>query len=304
MMPFRHITPVEPRDASGLVTEVYSQQARDMGLSRMPALMTLSPVPELLAATWSLLRESLVAGPVSRTERELVALGVSMRNQCPFCVDAHTMLLHATGDHRLAESIARGERPADPRQAALLDGRGLDAPELVAVALTFHFINRMVSALHTPEVLPAGLARLRPVRSLAGRSLAGAARRVAPPGDSLRLLPVRPEAPAWAGDSPAGTAYAALVELAGRPLGPWCEAVRAEVAAWDGAHPGLAGPALSEEHGPRFRLAALAALAPYRIGERDVAAAGLDDAELVRVLAFGAITAVRRQESLLPGIRL
>lgn len=292
MMSFRHITPVEPRQAAGLVADVYRQQARDMGVSRMPALMILSPVPELLAATWALLRESLVAGPVSRTERELVALGVSRSNRCPFCVDAHTMFLHATGDHRLTEAIARGERPADPRQAALLDGRELDSPELIGTMLAFHFINRMVSALHSPDVLPGGLQRWRAVRSLAGRTLLSrSARRYAPPGESLELLSVTPEPPAWGAGHPAGTAYAALCAIAERgsrlveePSVVWLEA-----AAWAGKHPPLAHEWPAE---PATRLAVQAALAPYRITDTF----GLGGADLVRVLAFGAITAVRAAE--------
>ncbi len=296
-MSFRHVTPVPPRSATGLVAEVYRQQAADTGLPRMPALMVLSPVPELLAATWSLLREALMAGPVPRTDRELVALGVSLANRCPFCVNAHAMFLHATGDHRLAEAVLRGERPADPRQARLLDVALSpdDPPELAGTALAFHFINRMVSALHTDDVLPGGLQRSRAVRGLAGRMLSRAAARPLPPGESLRLLPVTPPSPAWAGRSPVGTAYAALVEIAerGAELVPQAAAVREEIAAWDGTHPPLGSPWPAE---PVRRLALLAAKAPYRIGEADVAAAGLDEAGLVGVLAFGAVTATRRHE--------
>ncbi|MEV4892307.1 hypothetical protein AB0K48_23260, partial [Nonomuraea sp. NPDC055795] len=44
------------------------------------------------------------------------------------------------------------------------------------------------------------------------------------------------------------------------------------------------------------RLALLAALAPYRIAEGDVAAWPHTDESLVRLLAFGAVTAVRHAE--------
>ncbi|MBB5084634.1 carboxymuconolactone decarboxylase family protein [Nonomuraea endophytica] len=322
-MGFLHISPVEPKAATGLAAEVYRQQAADVGLARMPALMALSSVPALLAATWSLLRESLMAGPLSRTEREVVALGVSTANRCPYCVGAHTLFLHATGDHALAETLLAGGRPADPRQAALYAWAtgetrdGPDAPELLGTALAFHFINRMVTALHTPDVLPGGLQKTRLVRRAAGRTLARPARRLLPPGESLRFLHTphadapqprdapRAAAPAWAHGSPVGTAYAALTEVAGQggALLTHPERVAEAVARWDGGHPPMGGSWLADalsglpaaEAAPT-RLALLAALAPYRITEGDVAAWPHTDESLVRLLAFGAVTAVRHAE--------
>src|SRR5437879_5462162 len=106
---FRYVTPVPTETATGVVAEVYAQIAADFGMARMPVLMTLSPAPDVLAAAWAVVRESLLAGDAPRIGKEVVALGVSMVNKCPFCVAAHTTLLHATGDHRLAETIARGD---------------------------------------------------------------------------------------------------------------------------------------------------------------------------------------------------
>ncbi|WP_327090855.1 carboxymuconolactone decarboxylase family protein [Nonomuraea sp. NBC_01738] len=315
-MGFRFFTPVAPRSATGLVAEVYRQQAADVGLARMAALMTLSPAPDLLAATWSLLRESLMAGPGPRADREVVALGVSLRNRCPFCVDAHTMFLHATGDHELAESLSHGGRPDDPRQAALF-GWGLGdgpappwlTPQHLGTALAFHFINRMVSALHTPDMLPGGLQRSRAVRSLTGRALSRSAQRELPPGASLRLLPSAPPAPAWADGSPVGTAYAALSWQAGegRRLLADPGRLRATVARWDGEHPPMGSAWLDEALAgvspgelPAVRLATLAALAPYRITEGDVArwrSDGRADEDLVRLVAFAAATAMGHAES-------
>jgi AhpD family alkylhydroperoxidase len=100
--PFRYVSPVPTKRATGQVAGVYAQLAADFGLARMPLFMTLSPAPGVLAATWALLRESLLAGHAPRTGKEVVATAVSLANRCPFCVDAHTVLLHATGAHRLA----------------------------------------------------------------------------------------------------------------------------------------------------------------------------------------------------------
>ncbi|MFC7715255.1 carboxymuconolactone decarboxylase family protein [Nonomuraea recticatena] len=106
--------------------------------------------------------ESLLAGPSRRTDKEVIALGVSVANRCPFCVDAHTVFLHAMGEHALGEAIARGERPAGPRHALLLDWarreRAADLPvDQVGTALACHFVNRMVSALVGENLLPGGM---------------------------------------------------------------------------------------------------------------------------------------------------
>lgn len=334
--PFRLTTPAPPDTLTGRSAAVYAQLATDFGIRRAPTFVVLSPAPDLLAATWAVLRESLLAGRASRTAKELVALGVSQANRCPFCVDAHTVLLHATGDHRLAETVARGGTPADPAHAALLawgkatraalgpDGsqaaadRPFDAaaaPEFIGTALAFHFINRMVSALLGEDMMPAGLQRLRLVRSAGGRALARTVRRELEPGASLPLLrgvPAGPP-PKWAEGAPVGAAFAALRAAAGRGgerLGEQArEAVAAAVDAWDGSHPPLGGSWLARwtsplpaAQRPAARLVLLAALAPYRITEADAEAwraADPDpyDADLVRLVAFGALSAVSRIET-------
>ncbi|MFF3412658.1 hypothetical protein ACFYW8_42320 [Streptomyces sp. NPDC002742] len=86
-------------------------------MERPATFVALSSAPELLTATWVLTRESLIAGAGDRTGKELAAPGVSLANRCPFRVDAHTMLLYATGDHSPVEAIALGETPSDERQA-------------------------------------------------------------------------------------------------------------------------------------------------------------------------------------------
>ncbi|GAA3542916.1 carboxymuconolactone decarboxylase family protein [Nonomuraea rosea] len=370
--PFRYVTPVEPQNATGRTARVYGQLAEDFGMARMAVFLTLSPSPEVQAATWAMLRESLLAGSAPRTDKEVVALGVSMANQCPFCVAAHTTLLHATGDHRLAETVARGDTPADPTHAALLtwakapsegtwhpvsqdawDVGGQDARhagaqdarqaggqdagpvggapagpypvehahEYIGTALAFHFINRMASALLTDNLMPAGLQRSRLVRSVGGRVMSRAVRRRLRVGTSLALvadLPAGPE-PDWAAGTPVGAAYAALevAATAGGELlaggardggGDARAVVVGVVEAWDGSPlpmdtAWLDGPlaALPADERPGARLALLTALAPYRVTDADVAAwrGSKTDEDLVRLCAFGAITATKRVEALI-----
>ncbi|MGV9306925.1 carboxymuconolactone decarboxylase family protein [Nonomuraea sp. NPDC003727] len=309
----RYVTPVGKNVRSGPVGQIYAQLKTDFGFVG-EMFMSLSPAPEVLAATWALLRESLLAGPSSRTDKEVIALGVSLANRWPFCVDAHTVLLHATGDHAVGEAIARGERPADPHHATLLAWARRERPtalpaDHVGTALAFHFINRMVSALVGENLFPAGAASSPVVRRAAGTAMARVVRRRLVAGESLPLLalgrrPAGPE-PAWADGSPVGTAYAALRQAAeGRVLGERARAVvRAAVEEHDATHPPLGtawldGPLaeLPADERPAVRLALLGALAPYRITEADVAAWPAPDADLVRLLAFGAFAAVEHVE--------
>lgn len=321
--PYRFVVPVPRRAATGRVAEVYAASARELGATFAPHL---SVAPDLHAATWALLRESL-AGAAPRYRKEAVAAAVAVANRCPFCVDAHLALLHATGEHRLAEAVLRGETPADPADAALvawaLASRGATpapwpfparhAPEYLGIALVNHFINRMSDALRPGSPLPGGVLTA-PARRAAGLALARTVRRALPPGESLRLLaPQAGAEPWWAAGTPIGAAWAAFEHAAsagGDLLGPAARAVlAAAVAGWDGEHPapgsGWPGTALDgvdERQRPAARLALLAAIAPYRLTDAAVEAwrrPEHTDADLVRLLAFGAVTAVARIASAL-----
>lgn len=322
--PFRYTTPPPRKSATGVTADVYAQLASDFGMERPATFVVLSSEPELLTATWALMRESLIAGEGDRTGKELAALGVSLANRCPFCVDAHTMLLHATGDHSLAEAIARGETPSDEEHARVLAwgraSRTPGAPELapypfaaahapayIGTMLTFHFINRIASALLSENLLPGNAQRFRAVRSPGGRSLARTVRRRPVPGAGLTLLDAPGPGPDWARGTSVGPAYAALRDAAtagGVLLDEADRAlVRETVRGWDGAHPSLAWEGLPDRSRPGAPLALLAALAPYRITDEDVTAwrePGRSERHLVRLVAYGAFAAVDRVEQALP----
>ncbi|MFF4346961.1 carboxymuconolactone decarboxylase family protein [Streptomyces sp. NPDC001530] len=322
--PFRYTAPPPPKSAAGRTADVYAQLAADFGIERASTFVVLSSAPEIMASAWALMRESLIAGEGDRTGKELAALGVSEANRCPFCVDAHTTLLHATGDHALAERVARGETPVDERHARVLAwgraSRTPGAPELapypfpaahapayIGTALAFHFINRIVSALLTENLLPCNAQRFRAVRSLVGRSVAGTVRRRPSPGASLTLLHDPGPGPDWARGTTVGPAYAALRDAATAGQGLLDEGdhavVRQTLQAWDGTHPPLAWDELPDRSRPGARLALLAALAPYRITDEDVTAwrkPTHTDHCLVHLVAYGAFAAVDRIESALP----
>ena len=322
---FRFVTPVPRRKARGLVAAVYTQSARELGAAFGPHL---SPAPDLHAAAWAALRESQLAGRAPRALKEAAAAAVAVANACPFCVDAHTAMVHAAGAHRLADAVARGETPPDPRDAALvawaaatrtpgaIAGQAPPQPaaEYLGTVLVNHFINRMTDALRPGPLLPANRLLSGPARRLAGLLLARRVRRDHRPGESLPLLDGLPAdaSPAWAGDGPLGTAYATFRRAAGAGAALLDDPsiVHSVLSWWDGAHPALSGGWIPEAVAaalpadrPAVRLALLAAAAPYRITEGDVVAwrtAGpgvRGDAELVRLLAFGAIAAVDRIEA-------
>src|SRR5215469_13260397 len=169
----RYITPVAPNQAQGQLAAVYQQIRQELGL--VPEPFTLhSPAPPLLAGFWSVFRASLLVGTASRGAKEAVAAVVSDLNRCPWCVDAHTTMLYATGHQHTAQAILsdgdRSHLPEDMR--AIVDWayatrtpaapalahppfRSEQAGEFLGTALAFHYLNRMVSVFLTETFLPA-----------------------------------------------------------------------------------------------------------------------------------------------------
>ncbi|MEZ0069388.1 AhpD family alkylhydroperoxidase [Streptacidiphilus sp. MAP12-20] len=332
--PYRFAPAVRKDAATGLVADVYRRMRAEFLLADGP-LMSLSPAPELLAATWALLREAELAGSTPRAAKEAAAGAVAYANRCPFCAEAHALLIHGTGAHDLAEAARRGAVPADTGGAAVLAWAGAtrtpgdtalaeppypaeQAAEFLGTVLVSHFINRMVTSLLDEEALvPQPLRRSALLRRVAGLAVRRTARRALRPGPGLEVLTGLPTStpPAWAGDSPIGVAYATLRSIAGAGselLSPEALArVSATIGAWDGAHAPLAATAwldaplsdLPTAERPAARLALLAALAPYRLTDADVASwraadptAPGSDADLLRLLAYGAMAAVEQIE--------
>ena len=317
---------VPPRKADGLVGEIYAEIRHDFGAVVEPFTLH-SSAPELLAAVWHIFRESLVAGEAPRYLKEAVATAVSESNRCPWCVDAHTIMLHAATRHDVAAAMRRGREPKDPAAAAVvawarasrppqpreLASQPFDAawaPEFIGTAVSFHYINRTVSALLGPSPLPFG-GRLGSVTSrIAGRWFARAVNRPAPSESAANPAAQLPENLAWAAPAPAISAafseFASTVGRAGAEAldDPTRAMVEERVLAWQGEFP---PPTLSwvEEHlsgldreaRPGARLALLAALAPYQIDDQliaDYRAQGADDARIVGAIAWASFVTAGR----------
>jgi len=315
----RHVAPVDPKHAEGLVAEVYRQVQSELGVIG-PAITMLSPAPELLAPVWALLRESLlVGGPEERKAKEVVATVIAVRNECRFCTDAHTMMLHAAGEPELAEAVRSGRIPQE--WSALADWALEPGPEgpfpaeaaarFIGTALVFELITRLVKALaHNESPSPVTSSRLG--RQVASRLVREAVAADLEPGASLAFLDDQPEwvkglevrEPAWAAGSPVGRAYGAVRAMAsyGSMLlsDQAAEAVARTVGA-GGTGLGEWPPALSGAEGLPSQtalgawLAVSAALAPGAVKESDVEEWRGDvftDHCVVYLLTYGAMTAV------------
>ncbi|RSM60413.1 alkylhydroperoxidase [Amycolatopsis sp. WAC 01376] len=294
----RYVRPVPYGRATGLVRDVYRRLEREFGMLAPPVALH-SPSPTVLAASWVMLRESLVAaGVTSRADREVVATLVSRANSCPYCVEVHGMTLDSLGRSSEASATAEGRPVADPFAGALSVAA---RAELTAVAFTFHYLNRVVSVFLGPSPLPPNVpdsARSK-AKAVLGRLLRPAS--AALPGESLDLLPAGSRDFSWAAGNPimedafsrAASAFASLaVPSAVRDV------VARELSTWDGSAPGLSRSWVDAFDDPAVRLALVVAKAPYQVDDALVTAAGLGDRELVELVGWTSFAAAAHRVSL------
>ncbi|MFI7635902.1 hypothetical protein [Nonomuraea sp. NPDC049400] len=324
----RHITPVPPHRARGPLAEVYAQVNAEFS-SIGPAVMMMSPAPELMAAGWSLMREAQLAGDVPALEKAVVALGAAQANGLDYDIEAFLSMLRLLGQPQLADTIRRGEAPSDPALAALLDWAastgvaareplkppfsGEAAAEHLGTLLFTHFVDRVAAAM-----LPAGLTpgTLDPDDEppFDGAPVLRPLDQDLRPGATLPLLDGLPaaEPPAWAAGGPIGTAYAALAATAAQGSGLLSPAAASVVAGVIAEHRGRRLPAgdwlerslsgLSQDECTGARIAILAGLAPEAITDEHVTTWRATDRRLsdhctVYLLAYGAMTAVTHIEA-------
>lgn len=318
-----------PPRGDSLVAEVYRQVRRDFGALVEP-ITVHAPVPTLLAATWCVNRETLLVGRVRRELKEAVATVVSQLNRCPYCVDAHTIMLHASSQHSTALFLGRGDRRGldDPELEAVVawaastrsPGAAVltsppfsraDAPELIGTAIAFHYINRIVTILlgASPVSGPGWMRDL--TKRTAGLWFSRAVRRHKNPGEALTLLPDAPVPVdlGWAAASPLVTGAFARFFWAVTEAGE--EALDADtrrcvlerIEAWRGEHVGLdqawvddAVRPLRPQARPLARLSLLTALAPHQINKEMVEAmrSDLGDRRPISIFAWSSFAAAQR----------
>ena len=302
---------------------IAAQVRKEFGAEVEPFTLHL-PVPELLAGVWMTCRETLLAGSGRRDAKEVVAASVSDLNRCPFCVDAHSiMLLESSGndfskdlaDPFLRETAAWASATRTPGSPILQTPPFSleDAPAFKGTAVLFHYINRMVTILLGPSPLPfsSGLPK-RVTMQMAAWFFGSAIRRPKKSGASLDLLAEAqlPDDLSWAQPSkPIAGAFARFaqsIEHSGS-LSLSAEVrnvVSNAVEKWNGSDPGMgygwceeAIASLSEADKTAGRLALLAALAPHRIDETIIRAFSSHfpgDEKLLSALAWSSFTAAKK----------
>jgi len=302
----RHVRPVRPSAARGLVATVYQQIEREYGFLAPPITLH-SPSPEVMAASWLMMRETLLAsGRADRVIKESIASAVSEANTCPYCVEVHDATrqsIDGTYDADAVRAWVHGGRPPFP--AGQLE-------ECVGVAVTFEYVNRMNNVFLPESPIPAGVPGVarNQARRTVGR-VAASAKQTIEPGGSLGLLPDAqlPEDFSWsAGHATIAGAFArasAVIESAGARSLPRHvrELVHARLSG-DAADIGLsrswvdhAVAELPAGDRPVAKLALLTALASYQVDADVVESARracADDAALIELTAWSSLTAARR----------
>jgi AhpD family alkylhydroperoxidase len=276
-------------------------------------------------------RETELAGNVRRDIKEAIAATVSKINQCPYCVDAHTIMLNATGKRNVArlisnenyDQISDSEVREIVKWASATRSTGFeillsppfsrqDEPEIIGTAVFFHYINRIVNVLLSETPLPSNRSWLKnTLKLMAGLFFSRAARRHKSLGDSLKFLP-EADLPAdlnWAKPNPtiagAFARFAAVIEEAGTyALSAEVRAcVQERVQGWNGETLRLnkqwveqAISGFNDASKAAGRLALLAALSPYEVDEGIVLAFRVhfpEDDRLLGTLAWASFTAAR-----------
>ncbi|MFC4032426.1 carboxymuconolactone decarboxylase family protein [Streptomyces polygonati] len=317
LVQIRHVAPVPFRTSQPVVSRVYREVEREFGVLA-PPLALHAPSPEVTAAVWIILRESLVSpGLVGRQEKEAVAAMISRANTCPYCVTMHTSMWASLGGEAESSGVSAWARANAVRESDD-DGDPVPfpadhAPELVAVAVLLQYLNRMVNIFLGDAPLPPKVPTqaLRVVAPTLNWLQHAADRDSVRPGSSLELLPPAPlpEDLRWTGRNTvladAFSRAAAAIDAAGaRALPePVRDLVLDSLKGWDGRPAGIgrgwvetAVARLGPADRAAGRLALLTALASYQIDDGVVEGFRADtpeDGPLIEATAWAAMAAAR-----------
>lgn len=330
-MSVRYFSPDFSVRRNELADRTLKQIQREFGARVEPFTLHL-PLPELLAGAWMACRESLLVGSVRRDLKEAVASAVSVTNRCPYCVDAHSIMVLASSGEDYSPAFLSGhyDTIADPdvrkvvRWAAATRSPGsehlhsppfsaAEAAEFIGTAVFFHYINRMVTMLLGTSPLPFSSGKLKEAAiRIAAWFFGRAVRQSKEPCASIDLLPRAdlPEDLLWSKSSPciagAYASFSRVLDDAGATVlsGKVKASVLKALDAWDGSDPeprnALVTSGFEEYTGAdkaASDLALSAALFPWRLTERDVTAFSNyypGDKPLLAVLAWGSFSAARR----------
>ena len=92
------------------------------GLGFVPNLAATMAESPTLIGSFVDLRKTLAGGELTGVEREIVALAVSLENDCDYCMAAHsTFALMQNAEEDAVASARAGNPPADPKLGALYE---------------------------------------------------------------------------------------------------------------------------------------------------------------------------------------
>ena len=221
----RYVSAVPLSKARGLTARAYSQIVEDFFING--SLTSRSKVPNLLAAIWSIGRETiLVEDALDKVTKEAMAATLSSVNDCPYCGEMLVSLVHAGDKPEVAASIlseteasvsdrVMAERLAWVRAAATAGAEmprnvpfsDEELPEALGTLLAMSDINRFshIVMAGSPVKVPFDSKRVKSVAlRMFGRELVPTQSKQVEPGRSLELLQ-RAELPAdlgWASPNP------------------------------------------------------------------------------------------------------
>lgn len=123
---------VEESEATGKVREIYEDIKTVKGIDFVPNFWkALAVFPDHLEATWSKLKVVMKPGKLDLRTKEIIALAVSITNNCEYCIHSHAAALKRLG----------------------LDNEAIG--EIVAVVDVFNGTNRIANAYRIePDVTP------------------------------------------------------------------------------------------------------------------------------------------------------
>ncbi len=330
-MGIKYLKSVEKKVTDPLVVEVYSQIKRDFGKIVEPFSIH-SSFPKLLAGVWMASRESELVGVVPRSYKEAVAVSVSVLNSCPYCVDAHSIMLYATGEKGIADALCKGKydqisdykirkivkwtlstlSPESRINYDLPFSKEFE-PEIIGTVVFYHYINRITNFFLSETPLPSNISWLGGIlKIVAGRLFSRAVKRSKSLGDSLKFLP-KADLPiefSWAkGSSNVSGAFArfasAVEEVGNISIDSevrYC--VKEYIDSWMGENPGvsrqwieLPTQKLVESKRIAAQLALLVAISPCKVDEKLVMGFKRffpEDSKLLGLVTWSSFLAAKR----------
>jgi len=258
-------------------------------------------IPELLAAAWCVIRETLLCGDASRGNKEIIAWAISESNDCPFCIGAHRAAVKATGaKEQSIEQWARFSFSSEATAVTLPQEKY--RAEYMGTLTAFHYLNRMVSVFLDEKMMPMPKSMDPITDSMAKAMMVGVIKKggKSAAGASLKFLPNPDPAQAWQPE------WAKDNENVAKAIATWSSTIEtvalnhlrpkllkflsSKTATWQGSN-------FSRSDREAVKLALLTIMAPHSVEDSDVHAVlntGWSQENVLALVAWSALQAAKR----------